>query len=64
MNEIIELARELHRELSLTILAVILGGGLMLYRPDFTLLVWACTWSYAICLGILVIFGDFNESSK
>jgi|TARA_Y100000296_G_C5174758_1_gene259440 hypothetical protein len=57
-------ARELHRELSLTILAIIIGAALMLPRPNFAVLIWACTWAYAICLGILTIFGDFGESKR
>ena len=59
-------AREQASELSLVILSILVGGLLVYYNPSSqpAELVWACTWSYAICLGILVIFGDFGESSK
>ena len=53
-------AKEQVSELSLVILSILLGGALMIYNPDFTRLVISCTWAYAICLGILVILGDFE----
>ncbi len=57
-------AKEQASELSLVILSILLGGALMIYNPDFTRLVISCTWAYAICLGILVILGDFDETRR
>jgi hypothetical protein len=57
-------AKKQANELSLIILSILLGGALITYTPDFTRLVVSCTWAYAICLGILTIFGDFSETRR
>jgi len=53
-------AKEQVRELSLVIVCILLGALLIMYNPDFNRLVLSCMWAYAICLGILTIFGDFD----